>query len=52
MDSLVTFLLTVTGLRVVFDGFAFVLGAVGAFSTVVFVAGLAVLRRSSARTSG
>ena len=52
MDSLVTFLLTMTGVRVVFDGLAFAVGAVGVFSALVFVACLTVLRRDAAHVAG
>jgi len=52
MDTLVTLLLTITGLRVVLDGLAFVVGAVGVFSALVFVACLTVLRRSAAHGAG
>jgi len=52
MDSLVTFLLTMTGVRVVFEGLAFTVVAVSVFSALVFVACLTVLRRSSAHVAG
>ena len=52
MDTLVTFLLTMTGARVVLDGLAFAVGAVGVFSALVFVACLTVLRRDAAHVVG
>jgi hypothetical protein len=52
MDSLVAFLLTMIGVRVVFDGLAFAVGAVGMFSALVFVACLTVLRRDAAHVAG
>jgi hypothetical protein len=52
MDTLVTFLLTMTGARIVFDGLAFAVAAAGVFSALVFVACLTVLRRDAADVAG